>query len=320
MRFSHRCGRGRLSAAAWLARWTNSRWWGAPNSWNSGTCWRPSGTRAGGPAGRSTCWTSIRHRRRARPSRRSATRSRTGNSHSGSRSRWCWGWRNRSKAPCSSTSTAWAGESIGFEGGTARGPPSSVEAHEDAVWILIEALGLLDAGSTPGSVERRGRLARHAEGLPRVLDVRCRHAVSEEDGFRMHSGFHELRPHQGRPRRSAWTGRVRFGRCGAGRILLPLYQRAGGRRVLHRAAAGPGMAGPFPVPAPHGCGPGSRPGSRASGRTRSGATPSWWRAGRVTASWSGSSTSSGSRAGAAAGSWCGASRGPGAKPESDLHG
>ena len=115
--------------------------------------------------------------------------------------------------------------SIGFEGGRHEAP-SSVEAHENAMWILLEALGLLEAGSTPGSVERRGRLARHTEGLPRVLDVRYRHAVSEEDGFRMHSGFTNFdRIKAGEELGVDRAGPVRAVR--AGRILLPLYQRQG---------------------------------------------------------------------------------------------
>ncbi len=115
--------------------------------------------------------------------------------------------------------------SIGFEAGRHEAP-SSVEAHEDAVWILLDALGLLEAGSTPGSAERRGRLARHAEGLPRVLDVRYRHAVSEEDGFRMHSGFTNFdRIEAGEELGVDRAGPVRAVR--AGRILLPLYQRQG---------------------------------------------------------------------------------------------
>ncbi|WP_419165124.1 hypothetical protein [Candidatus Palauibacter sp.] len=115
--------------------------------------------------------------------------------------------------------------SIGFEGGRHEAP-SSVEAHEDAVWILLEALGLLEAGSAPGSAERRGRLARRAEGLPRVLDVRYRHAVSEEDGFRMHSGFANFdRIEAGEEVGADRAGPVRAVR--AGRILLPLYQRQG---------------------------------------------------------------------------------------------
>ncbi|WP_419948238.1 hypothetical protein [Candidatus Palauibacter sp.] len=115
--------------------------------------------------------------------------------------------------------------SIGIEGGR-HGAPSSVEAHEEVVWILLEALGLLEAGSTPGSAERRDRLARRAEGLPRVMDVRYRHAVSEEDEFRMHSGYANFdRIEAGEEVGVDRTGPVRAVR--GGRVFLPLYQRQG---------------------------------------------------------------------------------------------
>ena len=115
--------------------------------------------------------------------------------------------------------------SIGIEGGR-HGAPSSVEAHEEVVWILLEALGLLEAGSSPGSAERMDRLARRAEGLPRVMDVRYRHAVSEEDEFRMHSGYANFdRIEAGEEVGVDRAGPVRAVR--SGRVFLPLYQRQG---------------------------------------------------------------------------------------------
>jgi len=117
----------------------------------------------------------------------------------------------------------WA--NIGIEAGQHRAA-SSIDAHEEAVWILLEALGLIEEGSAPGGEERRARLARRAEGLPRVLDVRYRHVVSEEDGFRMHPGFtnfdvveagQELAVDRRGPVQTAF----------AGRVFLPLYQRQG---------------------------------------------------------------------------------------------
>ncbi len=117
----------------------------------------------------------------------------------------------------------WA--NIGIEAGQ-HSAASSIEVHEEAVWILLAALGLIEAGSAPGRGDRRARLARRAEGLPRVLDVRYRHDVSEEDEFRMHPGFRnfelveagqELATDRRGPVRTAFSGRV----------FLPLYQRQG---------------------------------------------------------------------------------------------
>ena len=114
---------------------------------------------------------------------------------------------------------------IGIEAGQHRAA-SSIDVHEEAVWILLEALGLIEARSAPRPGDLRARLARRAAGLPRVLDVRYRHVVSEEDRFRMHPGFRnfdvveagqELAADRSGPVRTAF----------AGRVFLPLYQRQG---------------------------------------------------------------------------------------------
>ena len=115
--------------------------------------------------------------------------------------------------------------SIGIEGGQ-HAAKSSIEAHEDAVWIMLEALGLIETGSSSAPEDRRARLARQAEGLPRVVDVRYRHVVSDEDGFRMHSGFRNFDPVQAGDEVGAdRAGPVRA--AFAGRLFLPLYQRQG---------------------------------------------------------------------------------------------
>jgi succinylglutamate desuccinylase len=117
----------------------------------------------------------------------------------------------------------WA--NIGIEAGQ-HAVASSIDAHEEAVWILLEALGLIEEGSAPGGEARRARLARRAEGLPRVLDVRYRHVVSEEDEFRMHPGFRNFDlVEAGRELAVDRRGPVRT--AFAGRVFLPLYQRQG---------------------------------------------------------------------------------------------
>lgn len=115
--------------------------------------------------------------------------------------------------------------SIGIEGGQHEAA-SSIQAHEDVVWIILEALGLIEAGNSPAPEDRRARLARQSEGLPRVVDVRYRHVVSEEDGFRMHPGFRNFDPVQAGDELGAdRSGPVRA--VFAGRLFLPLYQRQG---------------------------------------------------------------------------------------------
>lgn len=115
--------------------------------------------------------------------------------------------------------------SIGIEGGQHE-TRASIEAHEDVVWIMLEALGLIAAGTAAAPGDRRARLARRSEGLPRVVDVRYRHVVSGQDAFRMHAGFRnfdliragdELGTDRSGPVRAAF----------AGRLFLPLYQEQG---------------------------------------------------------------------------------------------
>ena len=115
--------------------------------------------------------------------------------------------------------------SIGIEGGQ-HAAESSIEAHEDVVWIVLETLELIKAGSSSAPEDRRVRLARQAKGLPRVVDVRYRHVVSEEDGFRMQAGFRNFDPvHAGDEVGADRTGPVRAAL--SGRLFLPLYQRQG---------------------------------------------------------------------------------------------
>ncbi|WP_419859554.1 succinylglutamate desuccinylase/aspartoacylase family protein [Candidatus Palauibacter sp.] len=117
----------------------------------------------------------------------------------------------------------WA--NIGIEAGQ-HTVASSVDVHEEAVWILLEALGLVESGDAPGGEDRRARLAHRAEGLPRVLDVRYRHVVSEEDEFRMHPGFRNFDLVEA-GQELAVDRRGPVCAAFAGRLFLPLYQRQG---------------------------------------------------------------------------------------------
>ena len=115
--------------------------------------------------------------------------------------------------------------SVGIEGGL-HTADSSIEAHEDAVWLLLTGLGLVQARDVSDLEERRTRLAERARGLPRVVDVRYHHVVAEEDRFRMHPGFENFEPvRRGQKLGVDREGPVRSPK--SGRIFLPLYQRQG---------------------------------------------------------------------------------------------
>ncbi|HSR40938.1 MAG TPA: succinylglutamate desuccinylase/aspartoacylase family protein, partial [Longimicrobiales bacterium] len=115
--------------------------------------------------------------------------------------------------------------SMVFEGGQ-HGDPVSVERSEAAVWVALAAAGIVPAERAPGVAESRERLARDSAGLPRVLEMRYRHAILPTDDFRMDPGFVNLQP----IREGEVLGRDRRGEVRApegGRVLMPLYQEQG---------------------------------------------------------------------------------------------
>ncbi|NIP58158.1 MAG: aspartoacylase, partial [Gemmatimonadetes bacterium] len=114
--------------------------------------------------------------------------------------------------------------SMVFEGGQ-HGDPVSVERSEAAVWVALAA-GIVPADRAPGVGKARERLARDSAGLPRVLEMRYRHAILPTDGFRMDPGFVNLQP----IREGEVLGRDRRGEVRSperGRVLMPLYQEQG---------------------------------------------------------------------------------------------
>jgi len=117
----------------------------------------------------------------------------------------------------------WSG--IGIEGG-AHDDPASIGAHEDAVWVLLATLGILEKSEARGFHLRRDRLATTTRGLPSVVDVRYRHAIAPEDAFSMRPGFTNFQPiRKGQILGSDVNGPVVAPM--RGRLFLPLYQKLG---------------------------------------------------------------------------------------------
>lgn len=115
---------------------------------------------------------------------------------------------------------------VGFEGGR-HDDPRAVDHAEAATWIALEVSGVLAPGH-PRVTASRQMLARETRrlGLPRVVEVRYRHAITAEDGFRIAeglAGFETVRQGQtlGRDRRGPIAARE------AGLVLMPLYQQQG---------------------------------------------------------------------------------------------
>jgi len=114
---------------------------------------------------------------------------------------------------------------LGFESGQ-HDEPAAVDRAEAALWIALEAAGLLPVGSRPEVAAGRALLAAAGAGLPRVVEVRYRLAVTPGDGFRMLPGFASFQPVVA----GQVVARDRGGDVAvseAGRLLMPLYQPLG---------------------------------------------------------------------------------------------
>ena len=104
--------------------------------------------------------------------------------------------------------------------------PAAVDAAEAAVWLALEASGVLAPGSRPEPVAALRRLAAGAARLPRVTEVIYRHAIAPGDGFAMAPGFLGFEPVAA----GEALGLDRGGTVTAprrGRLLMPLYQSQG---------------------------------------------------------------------------------------------
>jgi succinylglutamate desuccinylase len=113
---------------------------------------------------------------------------------------------------------------MGFEAGQHEAI-TSVEHHEALIWNATVATGNFRPDDLPELNHYRTVLKR-ASGGRRVVEVRHRHAIVPEDGFRMEPGFSNFQP----VRRGQVLARDRTGDITArekGLILLPLYQALG---------------------------------------------------------------------------------------------
>lgn len=114
---------------------------------------------------------------------------------------------------------------VAFEGGQ-HDLPRTVEHAETAIWIALEASGLLQ-GTRLARPKRLGRLLEEAsQGLPSVVELRYRHAIRPEDGFLMLPGFTNFQAvEQGQIVAHDRRGPVRMPEGGL--MLMPLYQKLG---------------------------------------------------------------------------------------------
>lgn len=121
-----------------------------------------------------------------------------------------------------------AGEGVvtlGFEAGQ-NDDPGSIDRAEAAIWVALEACGVLPRGSRPEVAAGRDLLLRASGDLPRVVEIRYRHAIRPEDHFVMNPGFTSFdKVRAGQPLATDAYGVVQAQE--EGRLLMPLYQPQG---------------------------------------------------------------------------------------------
>ncbi len=115
---------------------------------------------------------------------------------------------------------------MGFEGGQ-HDAPTSADHIEAAAWIALEATDILERPDRLAQVERsRLLLSKVTRRLPRVVEVRYRHAVEPGSGFRMRPGYATFQKVTlGEP--LAVDRLSEYAATENGRILMPLYQPLG---------------------------------------------------------------------------------------------
>jgi succinylglutamate desuccinylase len=82
---------------------------------------------------------------------------------------------------------------IAFEAGQ-HDAENSVDIHEAAVWLALATTGMINRKNIANYQQFVERLARETNKLPQVLEVCYRHAIHEEDEFRMAPGFVNFQP------------------------------------------------------------------------------------------------------------------------------
>lgn len=125
---------------------------------------------------------------------------------------------------------------LGVEGGSHR-DPASIDHLERAVWLALVSLGMVEVGDVPERDALHRSLERATGDVPSLFEVRYRHALREDDGFRMEPGYRNFQEVEA----GEVVARDRRGRIRApesGRLFLPLYQEKGeeGFFVVRRVA------------------------------------------------------------------------------------
>ena len=104
--------------------------------------------------------------------------------------------------------------------------PRSVDLAEAAIWLALVGTGLVPESVAPDLDTCREILLQQTGDLPRTVEIRYRHAVSEADHFRMDPGWRSFQP-IGAGARLATDDAGEVTTPESGLLLMPLYQRQG---------------------------------------------------------------------------------------------
>ena len=123
----------------------------------------------------------------------------------------------------------WISESgvitMAFESGQ-HDETAAIDRAEAAVWIVLEATGLIEAEDLPELEPSRELLEQDGAGLPAALEMRYRHPIGPADDFSMAPGWENYQVvRRGETLAEDRDGPVRSPE--KGRMLMPLYQTQG---------------------------------------------------------------------------------------------
>ncbi len=121
------------------------------------------------------------------------------------------------------TSEGWV--NAGFEGGQHL-DPESVDRSRAAIWIAMEAAGLVDRKDRPEIRAAHQALENEHRSMPKVVEVRYRHHIGIDDRYRTEPGFSSFQ----RISAGDQLGTDRNGSVTSpedGMLLMPLYQKQG---------------------------------------------------------------------------------------------
>ena len=104
--------------------------------------------------------------------------------------------------------------------------PVSVDRHEAVMWLALVQVGMLSRDAIADLHRFQTLLADDSRGIPKVVEVRHRHAIHSGDHFKMLPGFCNFDPvAHGQRLGTDDSGPVLTPE--EGRVLLPLYQGQG---------------------------------------------------------------------------------------------